>query len=59
MANLKGYNFYNDENEVQATFVLKTLTLFLYEKIPEREVIEMRNYLEDCGFEVHHIVRNY
>lgn len=59
MMNLKGYNFYNLDDKLQATFILKDLTLMLYEEIDEVRLIEIKNHLEDDGFKIHNIIKCY
>ena len=57
--NLKGYNFYDVNNKLQASFSLKDLILTLYQEIDKIRLIEIVNHLGDNGFEIHGIVKFY
>lgn len=55
---LKGYDFFNDDKtKVVARYFFKDLTLYLYEEITGKKMIEIVKYLKENGnFEIRDIV---
>lgn len=56
---LKGYKFLNDdETKVIARFFFKDLSLFLYEKLSDEKLEEIKKYIIDNGNRIHKIVES-
>lgn len=56
---LKGYEFLNDdETKVIARFFFKDLSLFLYEKLSDEKLEEIKKYIIDNGNRIHKIVES-
>lgn len=56
---LKGYEFLNDdETKVIARFFFKDLSLFLYEKLSDEKLEEIKKYIIDNGSRIHKIVES-
>ena len=49
---LKGYQWFNDKNEVLMSYYFKDLTLYIWKDVTNEELEEFKKYLEDKHNEI-------
>lgn len=52
---LKGYQWFNDKNEVLMSYYFKDLTLYIWKDVTNEELEEFKKYLKDKHNEVIHV----
>jgi hypothetical protein len=56
---LKGYEFYDDNNETEAMFLFKYLYLYIYKPITEKRLNEIKSYLKEHNCDIIKTIETY